>query len=94
MSDRTLTEADITVMRELVHEAVTAHRCRFSEVGDDEFRDTWPTIKGMANATKKVQTITFQVVVTAFILFVVGLITRGVYQWIIEIPGKIASGGK
>ena len=92
MAEKTLTDADIALLRELVHEAVTAHRCRFSEISDEEFRDTWPTIKGIARATSKVQTITFQVVVTAFILFVVGLISRGIYQWIIEIPAK--AGGR
>ena len=93
MAERKWTDEDIEIFREVikevVKEVVEPHQCRFPEVSDQEFRDTWPTVKALAKTTQQVQTISVKLVITAIVLFLMGLTARGVFQWIAEIPHKV-----
>lgn len=78
-----------TIIYDSVHDAVRSHSCRFPEISDEEFRETWPVVKGLAKTTQQVQSISIKLVITAIVVFIIGLSARGLVQWIAEVPKKL-----
>ena len=77
------------IVRETVRETLEHHHvCQFSNVDPKELQDAWPVLRGIASTTQQTQKIATTVIITAMITFFIGLVGRGVYQWLAEAVKK------
>lgn len=82
---RALSDEDIHAIKEAVF---AAHACRFA-VPVEEFNATWPVMRDLASSVHKAKRLSFNIIVTAAVIFVFGLVSRGLWGWFEEIQSRL-----
>lgn len=85
MAERTLTDADIEA---LVKALQGQHVCRF-HVTAEEFEQTWPVMRDLANSVDQAKKISFRILFTGLVLFLLGAIGRGLWVLVTEMHTKL-----